>query len=86
MRFGGVEKAGLCRFKEEQHTMNVRLEHPADYTAVERLTFAAFEIMKLPRRTRTNKHYLANSMRGSAAFVPELDFVGESAMASQSSG
>jgi predicted N-acetyltransferase YhbS len=57
--------------------MTLRLESPADYAAVERLTFAAFETMKLPGRTRTVEHYLAHIMRGAAAFVPELDFVGE---------
>ncbi|GAB6393579.1 MAG: GNAT family N-acetyltransferase [Treponematales bacterium] len=57
--------------------MNIRLETPADYAAVERLTFAAFETMTLPGRTRTNEHYLAHLMRGAAVFVPELDFVGE---------
>ena len=58
--------------------MNIRLEQPADYAAVERLTFAAFETMELPGRTHTNEHYLAHIMRGVAAFVLELDFVGES--------
>jgi predicted N-acetyltransferase YhbS len=58
--------------------MTLRLETPADYAVVERLTFAAFETMELPGRTRTNEHYLAHTMRGAAAFVPELDFVGES--------
>jgi predicted N-acetyltransferase YhbS len=57
--------------------MNIRLETPADYAAVERLTFAAFETMTLPGRTRTDEHYLTHLMRGAAAFVPELDFVGE---------
>ncbi|MDR1620931.1 MAG: N-acetyltransferase [Synergistaceae bacterium] len=57
--------------------MTPLLETPADYAAVERLTFAAFETMELPGRTRTDEHYLAHIMRGAAAFVPELDFVGE---------
>jgi len=57
--------------------MNIRLETPTDYAAVERLTFEAFETMTLPGRTRTNEHYLAHLMRGAAAFVPELDFIGE---------
>jgi predicted N-acetyltransferase YhbS len=57
--------------------MNIRLETPADYAAVEWLTFEAFETMTLPRRTATCEHYLAHLMRGAAAFVPELDFVGE---------
>jgi predicted N-acetyltransferase YhbS len=52
------------------------LESPQDYQAVERLTFAAFETMELPGRTETNEHFLAHIMRGAAAFVPELDFVG----------
>jgi predicted N-acetyltransferase YhbS/uncharacterized protein YdhG (YjbR/CyaY superfamily) len=57
--------------------MNIRLETPADHAAAERLTFAAFETMELPGRTHTDEHYLVHIMRGAAAFVPELDFVGE---------
>jgi predicted N-acetyltransferase YhbS len=60
-----------------KHSMTMRLETPADYAAVERLTFAAFETMELPGRTHTVEHYLAHLMREVPAFVQELDFVGE---------
>ncbi|MDR1641310.1 MAG: N-acetyltransferase [Clostridiales bacterium] len=55
--------------------MNIRLETPKDYSAVERLTFAAFETMTLPGRTHTDEHYLAHILRGAPAFIPELDYV-----------
>ena len=57
--------------------INIRLERPDDYRAVERLTFAAFETMELPGRTHTNEHFLARLLREDEAFVPELDFVAE---------
>jgi predicted N-acetyltransferase YhbS/uncharacterized protein YdhG (YjbR/CyaY superfamily) len=60
--------------------MNIRLEAPADYAAAERLAFAAFETFTFPDGSKSpqiTEHYLAHIMRGSAAFVPELDFVGE---------
>ena len=57
--------------------INIRLERPDDYKTVERLTFAAFETMELPGRTRTNEHFLAHVLRTDEAFVPELDFVAE---------
>ena len=59
--------------------MNIRLETPADHKAVELLTFAAFEAMKLPGRAQTDEHYLAHIMRG----APELDFVGEQGKAAE---
>jgi predicted N-acetyltransferase YhbS len=60
----------------ERNNMTITLETQADYDAVERLTFAAFETMELPGRTHTDEHFLAHIMRGSKAFIPELDFVG----------
>ena len=60
--------------------MNIRLEQPQDYTAVERLTLAAFKTFVFPdgsRPERAEEHYLAHVLRSSPAFVPELDFVGE---------
>jgi predicted N-acetyltransferase YhbS len=57
--------------------MKIRHETPKDYSAVEKLTFAAFETMTLPGRTHTCEHYLAHLLRGVPAFVPELDYVGE---------
>jgi len=47
--------------------MNIRLETSADYAAVERLTFEAFETMTLPGWTATCEHYLAYLMRGVVA-------------------
>jgi predicted N-acetyltransferase YhbS/uncharacterized protein YdhG (YjbR/CyaY superfamily) len=60
--------------------MTIRLETPADYSAVERLTFAAFETFSYPDGSRepcVNEHFLVHTMRDCAAFVPELAFVGE---------
>jgi predicted N-acetyltransferase YhbS len=60
--------------------MNIRLEKPEDYTAVERLTLAAFKTFTFhdgSKPERTDEHYLAHVMRDVAAFVPELDFIGE---------
>jgi predicted N-acetyltransferase YhbS/uncharacterized protein YdhG (YjbR/CyaY superfamily) len=60
--------------------MDIRLETPEDYAAVERLTLAAFATFSYPdgsRAPRVNEHFLVHTMRGSAAFVPELAFVGE---------
>jgi predicted N-acetyltransferase YhbS len=59
------------------HNTTIRIEQQADYEEVERLTFAAFETMELPGRTRTNEHFLAHLLRGDPDFVPELDFVAE---------
>jgi predicted N-acetyltransferase YhbS len=60
-----------------KHNITIRVERQADYEAVERLTFAAFETMELPGRTRTNEHFLAHLLRDDPDFVPELDFVAE---------
>jgi predicted N-acetyltransferase YhbS len=60
--------------------MNIRLERPEDYIAVERLTLAAFKTFSFPdgsRPERPDEHYLVHLMRDVEAFVPELDFVGE---------
>jgi predicted N-acetyltransferase YhbS len=55
----------------------IRIERQANYEEVERLTFAAFETMELPGRTRTNEHFLAHLLRDDPDFMPELDFVAE---------
>jgi predicted N-acetyltransferase YhbS len=60
--------------------MNIRLEEPRDYTAVEWLTLAAFKTFTFPdgsKPERPNEHYLVHIMRDAAVFVPELDFIGE---------
>jgi predicted N-acetyltransferase YhbS len=66
--------------KHTDSQMNIRLEKPEDYTAVERLTLAAFKTFTFPdgsKPERPNEHYLVHVMRDAAAFVPELDFIGE---------
>lgn len=55
--------------------LEIRRETPADYRAVEELTYYAFLPVELPGRTRCDEHFLAHSMRGAPGFVPELDFV-----------
>jgi len=60
--------------------MSLRLEQPADYSAVERLTYNAFQTMVYPDGSKVSEvteHYLVNIMRGSPAFIAELDYVGE---------
>ncbi len=60
--------------------INIRLEQPADYYEVERLTLAAFltfEAEGVPKREIPNEHYLVRLLRDDLAFVPELDFVAE---------
>ena len=54
--------------------LNVKLrpEQPADYHETENLTREAFWNFYEPG---CNEHYLLHIMRGSPAFVPELDFV-----------
>jgi len=54
--------------------INIRLEAPADYRAVEELTREAFWGMSHPT---CDEHYLVHLLRKSPAFVPELDFVAE---------
>jgi predicted N-acetyltransferase YhbS len=60
--------------------MKIRLENAGDHIAVERLTLAAFKTFVFSDGSKpphTDEHYLAHIMRDVAAFVPELDFVGE---------
>ncbi len=54
--------------------MNIRLETPADYRAVEELTREAFWNVYRPGCT---EHYVLNQYRGNPDFIPELDFVME---------
>src|SRR5574344_2057326 len=54
--------------------MNIRLEHPQDYRAVENLTREAFWNVYQPGCTQ---HYVLNQYRNNADFIPELDFVME---------
>lgn len=52
--------------------IEIRLEQPADYRQTENLTREAFWNHFAPG---CDEHYLLHIMRGSPAFVPELDFV-----------
>lgn len=57
----------------------IRLETPADYKEVERLTFEAFETFEcegIPP-IDTFEHFQVHLMRDDPVFVPELDFVAE---------
>ncbi len=54
--------------------MNIRLETPADYAAVEQITREAFWNHHVPG---CDEHYLAHVLRQAECFLPELDFVAE---------
>ena len=55
-------------------TIEIRLERPEDYRAIENLTREAFWNHHVPG---CDEHYLAHVLRGSDCFLPELDFVAE---------
>ncbi|MDR0831825.1 MAG: N-acetyltransferase [Bacillales bacterium] len=58
--------------------ITLRLETPADYKTVEKLTFEAFkdfEAEGLPKRDLPNEHFLAYLLRNDPSFIKELDFV-----------
>lgn len=57
--------------------MKIRMETPADYEAVERLTYQAFSTMQKPERGECDEHLLVHKMRSVSAFIPELSFVCE---------
>ncbi|MDR0854025.1 MAG: N-acetyltransferase [Clostridiales Family XIII bacterium] len=57
--------------------MNIRLEKPDDYVAVERLTYEAFLSLDFPGRRRMDEHYLIWLLKGSKSVIPELCFVAE---------
>jgi predicted N-acetyltransferase YhbS len=72
----------IIKMKEEKIIlgMSIRLETYADYDAVERLTYHAFQTMTYPDGSRdpyVSEHYLIHLMRNTPAFIAELDFVGE---------
>ncbi len=56
--------------------MNIRLERPQDYGAVENLTREAFWNVYRPGCT---EHYVLHQYRNNPDFIPELDFVLEEA-------
>ena len=57
--------------------IQIRLETPADYRAVEELTREAFWAFWEPNRTICDEHLLVHWLRFTPSFVPELDFVAE---------
>lgn len=57
--------------------LNIRLETPQDYEAVERLTYQAFQNFRGPARDYCDEHCLVHHMRSVAGFIPELDYVAE---------
>lgn len=60
--------------EEEMKSYTIRLEQPEDYRAVEHLTREAFWNHHVPG---CDEHFLAHTLRKSACFIPELDFVAE---------
>jgi predicted N-acetyltransferase YhbS len=54
--------------------ITIRREEPRDYRIVEELTREAFWNLHVPG---CDEHLLAHNLRGTAVFVPELDFVAE---------
>ena len=60
--------------QKPEFTMNIRLEKPQDYRAVENLTREAFWNVYRPGCT---EHYVLNQYRNNPDFVHELDFVME---------
>lgn len=57
--------------------MRIRPETPADFEAVERITYEAFRQVKKPGRGDTDEHLLVHKMRSVPAFIPALSFVCE---------
>lgn len=57
--------------------MTIRTETPADYEAVQRLTYQAFSKMQKPGRGETDEHLLVYKMRTVPAFIPALSLVCE---------
>jgi predicted N-acetyltransferase YhbS len=57
--------------------MNIRLEQPADYNAILRLTYEAFLTLDFPGRRRMDEHYLIHLLRNSPLVIRELCFVAE---------
>ena len=57
--------------------INYRLETPADYYAVEKMTREAFWEFWEPDQTICNEHLLVHRLRSAPVYIPELDFVAE---------
>ena len=50
---------------------------PAEYQAVERLTYQAFKELNLTENWRPTEHFIVHLLRESADFIPELSLVSE---------
>lgn len=57
--------------------MKIRQEKPAEYQAVERLTYQAFKELNLIENWRPTEHFIVHLLRESADFIPELSLVSE---------
>ncbi|MDU2091789.1 MAG: N-acetyltransferase, partial [Enterococcus faecalis] len=57
--------------------MKIRQERPAEYQAVERLTYQAFKELNLTENWRPTEHFIVHLLRESADFIPELSLVSE---------
>ena len=55
--------------------MKIRQEKPAEYQAVERLTYQAFKELNLTENWRPTEHFIVHLLRESADFIPELSLV-----------
>ena len=52
--------------------MKIRQEKPAEYQAVERLTYQAFKELNLTENWRPTEHFIVHLLRESADFIPEF--------------
>lgn len=59
------------------NSFTIRLETENDYHETEKLTFKAFETMKLPERQFTNEHFFVHLLRQDKTFISKLDFIAE---------
>lgn len=57
--------------------IHIRKEVAADYEAILRLTYAAFQTLDYPGRRRMDEHYFISLLRNSPLVIPELCFVAE---------
>ena len=57
--------------------LTIRPERPADYAAVLRLTYEAFQTLDYPGRRRIDEHFLYSLLQGCPFVIPGLCFVAE---------
>ena len=72
-----MEQTNEKEWRNQEMKINIRLETPADYRAVEELTREAFWTFWEPDQKICNEHLLVRRLRSAPSFVPELDFVAE---------